>query len=139
MIVKVLNNLPQSFEALGARYDNAALLRRAGVQVAITSGETWKAYTLRQEAGNAVAYGLPWERVESCDWIHYGCRVHVQDGVLCCERDLEMRGGSVPPHRYDEVRQFTEACIEDDASDIVLIRGELSGGGSSPAPGRGSC
>ena len=28
--------------------------------MAITSGETWKAYTLRQEAGNAVAYGLPW-------------------------------------------------------------------------------
>jgi imidazolonepropionase-like amidohydrolase len=61
VIVKVLNNLPQSFEALGARYENAALLRRAGVQVAITSGETFKAYNIRQEAGNAVAYGLPWE------------------------------------------------------------------------------
>ena len=61
VIVKVLNNLPQSFEALGARYENAAILRRAGVQVAITSGETFKAYTIRQEAGNAVAYGLPWE------------------------------------------------------------------------------
>jgi imidazolonepropionase-like amidohydrolase len=60
VIVKVLNNLPQSFESLGATYENAARLRRAGVQVAITSGETWKAYTLRQEAGNAVAYGLPW-------------------------------------------------------------------------------
>jgi imidazolonepropionase-like amidohydrolase len=60
VIVKVLNNLPQSFEALGATYENAARLRRAGVQVAITSGETWKAYNLRQEAGNAVAYGLPW-------------------------------------------------------------------------------
>jgi imidazolonepropionase-like amidohydrolase len=61
VIVKVLNNLPQTFESLGARYDNAALLRRAGVQVAITSGETFKAYTIRQEAGNAVAYGLPWD------------------------------------------------------------------------------
>jgi imidazolonepropionase-like amidohydrolase len=30
------------------------------VQVALTSGETWRAYTIRQEAGNAVAYGLPW-------------------------------------------------------------------------------
>jgi imidazolonepropionase-like amidohydrolase len=28
--------------------------------MAITSGETWRAYTIRQEAGNAVAYGLPW-------------------------------------------------------------------------------
>ncbi|HEX8904160.1 MAG TPA: amidohydrolase family protein [Longimicrobiaceae bacterium] len=61
VIVKVLNNLPGSFESLGATYENAARLRRAGVQVAITSGETFKAYTIRQEAGNAVAYGLPWE------------------------------------------------------------------------------
>lgn len=60
VLVKVLNNLPGSFETLGATYENAARLRRAGVQVALTSGETWRAYTLRQEAGNAVAYGLPW-------------------------------------------------------------------------------
>jgi imidazolonepropionase-like amidohydrolase len=61
VIVKVLNNLPQNFESLGATYENAARLRRAGVQVALTTGETWRAYNLRQEAGNAVAYGLPWE------------------------------------------------------------------------------
>ncbi|HYW14159.1 MAG TPA: amidohydrolase family protein [Longimicrobium sp.] len=61
VLVKVLRNLPESFESLGARYDNAALLRRAGVQVAITTGETFKAFNLRQEAGNAVAYGLPYE------------------------------------------------------------------------------
>ncbi|MFL5542940.1 MAG: hypothetical protein ACJ8J0_28435, partial [Longimicrobiaceae bacterium] len=60
VVVKVLNNLPQTFEALGATYENAARLRRAGVDVALTSGETWKAYNLRQEAGNSVAYGLPW-------------------------------------------------------------------------------
>lgn len=60
VLVKVLNNLPGSFETLGATYENAARLRRAGVQMAITSGETWRAYTMRQEAGNAVAYGLPW-------------------------------------------------------------------------------
>jgi len=61
VLVKVLNNLPGSFESLGATYENAARLRRAGVQVAITSGETFKAYNIRQEAGNAVAYGLPWD------------------------------------------------------------------------------
>ena len=59
VIVKVLNNLPGSFETLGARYDNAALLRQAGVQVALTSGETHNARNVKQEAGNAVAYGLP--------------------------------------------------------------------------------
>lgn len=61
VLVKVLRNLPESFESLGARYENAALLRRAGVQVAITTGETFKAYNIRQEAGNAVAYGLPYD------------------------------------------------------------------------------
>lgn len=59
VIVKVLQNLPTTFETLGATYENAARLRRAGVQVAITSGETFKSFNLRQEAGNAVAYGLP--------------------------------------------------------------------------------
>lgn len=61
VVVKVLQNLPASFERLGARYDNAALLRRAGVSVAITTGETHNARNVKQEAGNAVAYGLPHE------------------------------------------------------------------------------
>jgi imidazolonepropionase-like amidohydrolase len=61
VVVKVLQNLPSSFERLGSRYDNAALLRRAGVQLAITTGDTHNARNVRQEAGNAVAYGLPWD------------------------------------------------------------------------------
>lgn len=61
VVLKVLQNLPARFEQLGARYDNAALLRRAGVPVAITTNDTHNARNLRQEAGNAVAYGLPWE------------------------------------------------------------------------------
>jgi imidazolonepropionase-like amidohydrolase len=61
VIVKVLRNLPNSFEELGNRYDNAAILRRAGVTVAITTDETHNARNLKQEAGNAVAYGLPHE------------------------------------------------------------------------------
>lgn len=61
VIVKVLQNLPESFEKLGATFENAARLRQAGVQVAITSGETFKSFNLRQEAGNAVANGLPYD------------------------------------------------------------------------------
>ncbi len=61
VLVKVLGNLPESFERLGARYDNAALLRRAGVQIAITTGDTHNARNIKQEAGNAVAYGLPYD------------------------------------------------------------------------------
>ena len=59
VIVRVLENLPGNFERLGARYENAALLQAAGVRVVLTSGDTHNARNLRQEAGNAVAYGLP--------------------------------------------------------------------------------
>jgi imidazolonepropionase-like amidohydrolase len=61
VVVKVLQNLPDNFERLGARYDNAALLRQAGVTIAITSADTHNARNIRQEAGNAVAYGLPYD------------------------------------------------------------------------------
>lgn len=61
VVVRVLENLPGSFERLGARYENAALLRQAGVQVILTSGDTHNARNLRQEAGNAVAYGMPYD------------------------------------------------------------------------------
>ena len=58
VIVKVLQNLPESFEKLGATYENAGRLSRAGIPVAITTGDTFRAFTLRQEAGNAVAHGM---------------------------------------------------------------------------------
>jgi imidazolonepropionase-like amidohydrolase len=59
VVVRVLENLPGNFERLGARFENAALLREAGVQVILTSGDTHNARNIRQEAGTAVAYGLP--------------------------------------------------------------------------------
>lgn len=56
-------NLPGNFDQLGARLDNAARLHAAGVQIAFTLGEmgTHNARKLRQGAGIAVAYGLPWD------------------------------------------------------------------------------
>lgn len=59
VIINALDNLPGSFDALGARLDNAALLHEAGVTVLFTSGETHNARKVRQVAGNSVAYGLP--------------------------------------------------------------------------------
>jgi imidazolonepropionase-like amidohydrolase len=63
VIVSALRDLPEAFESLGARLDNAALLARAGVQIAISPREADGPFsrTLRLEAGNAVAHGLPWE------------------------------------------------------------------------------
>ena len=60
VIVRTHDNLPHSFETLGARLDNAALLHEAGVDVVFTAAETHNARNLRQLAGNAVAHGLPW-------------------------------------------------------------------------------
>jgi len=59
VIVYPLVTGPESFDTLGAREDNAALLFAAGVPVAISSGETQNARKLRQAAGNAVRGGLP--------------------------------------------------------------------------------
>ena len=59
VIVYPLVTGPESFDTLGAREDNAALLHAAGVPVAISSGETQNARKLRQAAGNAVRGGLP--------------------------------------------------------------------------------
>ena len=52
---------PSSFDAIGARDDNAAILDKAGVAVGISTGETHNARKLRQEAGNAVRSGLPYQ------------------------------------------------------------------------------
>ena len=63
VVLDSLQNLPSSFDALGSRLDNAALLQKAGVRVAFTQFEfaSHNARKVRQEAGNAVANGLSWE------------------------------------------------------------------------------
>jgi imidazolonepropionase-like amidohydrolase len=58
VLVTPLSNIP-SFNALGARYENAARLAAAGVRVAIVAGgDPHNARLVRQEAGNAVSYGM---------------------------------------------------------------------------------
>ena len=67
VLVGAMNNIPSSFNALGQRQENAALLRRAGVSVAIIGNngdgdeEQFNIRNIRQEAGNAISYGLPWQ------------------------------------------------------------------------------
>jgi imidazolonepropionase-like amidohydrolase len=65
VILDPLANLPDSFERLSARLDNAALLHEAGVQIAIAPGpgtvDAHQARLVLQLAGNAVANGLPWD------------------------------------------------------------------------------
>ena len=60
VILLPTQNLPKDFDALSSRLDSPALLRAAGVKVLFsTLGEPHQVRTLAQEAGNAVAWGLP--------------------------------------------------------------------------------
>jgi len=65
VIFDPINNLPSSYETLGARLDNAKLMDIAGVTLLFT-GMGWQnthnAYLVRQSAGNAVANGLPYHK-----------------------------------------------------------------------------
>ena len=60
VILNPMRNLPEAFESLGARLDDAALLQKAGVVIAFEVGDTHKSWNVKQYAGNAVANGLPW-------------------------------------------------------------------------------
>jgi imidazolonepropionase-like amidohydrolase len=63
VIIDALEDLPGGFDSIGATLENAARLQRAGVKVAFTldSPAPHNVRKLRQTAGVAVAYGLPWE------------------------------------------------------------------------------
>ena len=64
VLLDTLANLPSSFDRIGARLDNAALLSRAGVRVGFAQSVadvSHNARKIRQVAGNAVAHGLAWD------------------------------------------------------------------------------
>lgn len=67
VLTGAMNNIPAGFAALGQRQENASLLRKAGVQVALIGNagggdeEAFNVRNLKQEAGNAVAYGMTWD------------------------------------------------------------------------------
>jgi imidazolonepropionase-like amidohydrolase len=62
VIIDPMANVPESFDRLGARLDNAALLHAAGVPLLFRGVDfmgTHAAWLVRQGAGNAAAHGLP--------------------------------------------------------------------------------
>ncbi|MES2180424.1 MAG: amidohydrolase family protein [Gemmatimonadota bacterium] len=66
VLTGAMNNIPGSFTQLGARQENAGLLAKAGVRVALVGNagggdeEAFNVRNIRYEAGNAVAYGMDW-------------------------------------------------------------------------------
>ena len=64
VITGAMNNIPTTFDTLNQRQENAAILRRAGVDVTLVGNagggdeEGFNARNVKFEAGNAVAYGM---------------------------------------------------------------------------------
>lgn len=63
VILNPLDDLPESFDSVGATLENAARLNSAGVKIAFSfdDPEPHNIRRIRQAAGIAVAHGLPWE------------------------------------------------------------------------------
>jgi imidazolonepropionase-like amidohydrolase len=66
VLTGAMNNIPGSFATLNQRQENAALLRKAGVKVALVGNgdgdeSHFNARNLKYEAGNAVAYGMSYD------------------------------------------------------------------------------
>src|SRR5689334_11451061 len=67
VLTGAMNNIPADFSSLGQRQENAGLLRKAGVQVALIGNagggdeETFNVRNLKQEGGNAISYGMTWD------------------------------------------------------------------------------
>jgi imidazolonepropionase-like amidohydrolase len=61
VVLNPLDDLPESFDAVGATLENAARLNRAGVKIAFTLDDTQphNIRKVRQTAGIATAHGLP--------------------------------------------------------------------------------
>jgi len=60
VVLEPLIDIP-SFDALGARLDNATILREAGTEVIIAQGDPGGERNLRYAAGNAVRNGMSWD------------------------------------------------------------------------------
>ena len=73
---------PSTFDCLGARPDGATLLHEAGVRVILSTGLSVMGMPwLRQQAGIAVAHGLP-PRVAMAAITHTPAEVFKKDGLV---------------------------------------------------------
>jgi imidazolonepropionase-like amidohydrolase len=60
VVVDPMANIPD-FESLGTSLENAGRLQKAGVDVLLASFDAHNSRDLRHAAGEAVAYGMPWD------------------------------------------------------------------------------
>lgn len=115
VILDPYDNIPRSFDELGARMDNAALLAKAGVRIAFLTDNTHRVGRLRQRAGNAVAHGLAWEQALRA--------ITVNPAEIF---GLENRVGSLQPGRDADLVIWNGDPLELTTwAEQVMIRGRL--------------
>jgi len=110
----VLDTVGSDYDPYDAAYANAAVLRRAGVQLAITTADTSNARNLPFHAGFAAAYGLPKEEALRAITFYPA-------KILGLESEL---GSLLPGKRADIV--ITDGDIMEATSHVstILIDGE---------------
>ncbi len=113
VLLDPLQNLPQRFETLGARLDNAALLHKAGVTIAFASIDSHNARNLKQAAGNAVANGLPYEAALEALTVNPARIYHIADNY----------GSVVPGKDADLVIWGADPLEVTSFAEQVFIRG----------------
>ena len=115
VLVQPSANLPGSLDTLGARLDNAALLAAAGVDVGLAVfGAPHNLRNLAQEAGIAVANGLPWERALTASTL-----------AIARAYGMEATHGSVRPGKVANLVAWDGDPFElSSAPRQVYIRGE---------------
>jgi imidazolonepropionase-like amidohydrolase len=89
VLLNPLDDLPTNFEKLGATLENAARLQKAGVTIAFMSSDSHNARNLRQAAGNAVAYGLPWDEALKAMTVNPARIWHLEDRLGSLEPGKE--------------------------------------------------
>lgn len=125
VLVGAMNNIPISFTELGARQENAGLLRAAGVTVVLIGNgpgdeASFNVRNIRQEAGNAVAYGMKWDDALRAVTLAPAEVFGVADriGSLRAGREANVVVWSADPFEFGT------------RAERVYIRGKLQGGTS---------
>ncbi len=95
VVITGTDNLPGSFDQLGATLYNAARLEKAGVEVSFVAGgfsATHNARLLPQDAGNAVASGMSWQGAMAALTINPARMLGIDDtlGSLTAGKDADV-------------------------------------------------
>ncbi|MCL1114238.1 MULTISPECIES: amidohydrolase family protein [Shewanella] len=101
VVIDVMRNLPESFDALHNSLDNAAKLASAGVKVAIAlPGDSHGVYALRYSAGNAVANGMDYHDALAAITANIADIFHLEGGRIAVGQPADLVLWSGDPFEY---------------------------------------